>query len=252
MNSPLISIIIASFNSGRTIRKALQSVKDQTFQDWECLIVDGASKDDTIKIVKEFEAQDSRFRHISEPDNGIYDAFNKGWKNAKGEWIYYLGSDDRLTKEGLTNLSMECHNTDVATLCGDVYVYHFDGRKSLVKGQDGKSGLGIHQGMLMKREIIEKMGGFDMNYKIQADYDLMARMLNEGYIFKVVDCSPIAYFTQGGTSSRFSSILQYAKERYKINKKNNNIHWPLLSCLNTVYIKLRSNIYRKLRQITKL
>lgn len=250
MYNPLITIVIASYNSGKTIKRALQSVADQSFQDWECLIVDGASKDDTIDIVKEFAEKDSRFRYISEPDKGIYDAFNKGLKNARGEWMYYLGSDDLLTVDGLTNLSKECNNTDVMTFCGDVYVCNFDGHKSIIKGQDGKKGLGIHQGMLMRKEAVETMGGFDMSYKILADYDLMARLLNNDYKFKVVDCPPIAYFTQGGMSSKFSSLIQWAKERYFINKKNKNIKWPLLDCLDILYHKLRSNTYRKLRQIT--
>lgn len=252
MNYPLVTIIIASYNSGNTIGRSLQSIADQTFQDWECLVVDGASKDNTIEIVKEFETQDARFRHISEPDNGIYDAFNKGWKNAKGDWMYYLGSDDWLENDGLANLSANCHDTNITTFCGDVYISHFDGRKSIFRGKDGKSGLGSHQGMLMRKAAIEKMGGFDTSFKILADYDLIARMLNEGFIFKVIDCPPIAYFTQGGVSSKFSSFLQSIKERYIINKKNNNIDWPLLNCLNILYHKFRSNTYRKLRQVTGL
>ena len=252
MKNPLITIVIASYNSGKTIRRALQSVADQAFQDWECLIVDGASKDDTIDIVKVFAEKDSRFQYISEPDKGIYDAFNKGWKNARGEWMYYLGSDDSLTVDGLLNLSKECKNTDITTICGDVYVYNFDGRKSIIKGQDGKKGLGIHQGMLMRKNVIETMGGFDMSYKILADYDLMARMINKNYKFKVVESPPIACFTQGGMSSKFSSLMQWAKERYCINKKNKNIKYPFWDCLNILYHKLRSNTYRKIRQITKI
>ena len=101
----MISIIIATFNSSRTLAKALESVLEQNFNDWECIIVDGKSTDNTLDIIKEFELKDSRFSHVSEKDNGIYDAFNKGWKMAKGEWIYYLGSDDYLTGDGLKKLA---------------------------------------------------------------------------------------------------------------------------------------------------
>ena len=80
----MVSIIIATYNSGKTLRRALDSVLNQSYQDWECIVVDGASKDNTIGIVKEYVKKDSRFRYISEPDHGIYDAFNKGWKMAKG------------------------------------------------------------------------------------------------------------------------------------------------------------------------
>ena len=79
----MVSIIVATYNSDKTLRQALDSVLNQSYQDWECIVVDGASKDSTIDIVKEYVSKDSRFRYISEPDNGIYDAFNKGWKMAK-------------------------------------------------------------------------------------------------------------------------------------------------------------------------
>ena len=100
----MVSIIIATYNSGKTLRRALDSVLNQSYQDWECIVVDGASKDNTIAIVKEYVKKDSRFRYISEPDHGIYDAFNKGWKMAKGEWVMYLGSDDEYTKDGIKAL----------------------------------------------------------------------------------------------------------------------------------------------------
>lgn len=100
----MVSIIIATYNSEKTLRRALDSVLNQSYQDWECIVVDGASKDNTIGIVKEYVKKDSRFRYISEPDHGIYDAFNKGWKMAKGEWVMYLGSDDRLTTNGFSEV----------------------------------------------------------------------------------------------------------------------------------------------------
>ena len=81
---PKITIVIATYNSEKTLAVAMESVLNQTFQDWECLVVDGASTDSTVSIVEEFIRVDKRFRLISEPDKGIYDAFNKGWRNAMG------------------------------------------------------------------------------------------------------------------------------------------------------------------------
>lgn len=116
----MISIIIATYNSGKTLRRALDSVLNQSYQDWECIVVDGASKDNTIDIVKEFVNKDSRFRYISEPDHGIYDAFNKGWKMANGEWMMYLGSDDEYTKDGIKALMENSDGADV--VYGDTYI----------------------------------------------------------------------------------------------------------------------------------
>ena len=83
--SPKISIIIATFNASNVLSKALDSILNQSFQDWECIVVDGASRDNTVEIIKAYQQKDSRFRYISEPDQGVYDAFNKGWKMAKRE-----------------------------------------------------------------------------------------------------------------------------------------------------------------------
>src|ERR1700722_16529958 len=92
--SNLLSIIIPTYNSQNTILTALQSIVKQSFDDFEIIIVDGLSNDDTVTIVKNF--QDDRIKIISELDNGIYDAMNKGIDRAKGDWLYFLGSDDRL------------------------------------------------------------------------------------------------------------------------------------------------------------
>ena len=119
MKNPKVSIIIATFNAAKTLSIAMNSVMKQTFQDWECIIVDGASKDNTVEIVKSYVNRDSRFRYISEPDKGIYDAFNKGWKMAKGEWIYYLGADD----EVLPNAFIELFKSDMSlfeVIYGDI------------------------------------------------------------------------------------------------------------------------------------
>ena len=238
----LITIIIASYNSGKTIRKALQSVKDQSFQDWECLVVDGASKDDTINIVTEYSSHDHRFRYISEPDSGIYDAFNKGWRNAFGEWVYYLGSDDWLETDGLSGLVREIDDNN-AIISGDTILVRTDGTKRVL--ESGMPKLGCHQGMIMRRNVIEEMGGFDMKYHIIADYDLIVRTLNAGKGMKLVHVL-VANFQIGGTSQALRNVWVYTKERYDINKKFRMLKHPLLSTANTVFRKSFSVLLRNL------
>ena len=138
----MVSIIIATYNSEKTLRRALDSVLNQTYQDWECIVVDGASKDNTIEIVKEYVSKDTRFRYVSEPDHGIYDAFNKGWKIAKGEWVMYLGSDDRLTQNGFTEV-FEDDYPDYDIISGDVFTEKIDGS---VKPNISEGYAGCHQG----------------------------------------------------------------------------------------------------------
>ena len=91
---PKVSIIIPTCNSAKTLSRCLDSVISQSFTDWEVLMKDGVSNDDTIIIASSY--QDSRIRIYSEPDKGIYDAMNKGIDKAQGEWLYFLGSDDWL------------------------------------------------------------------------------------------------------------------------------------------------------------
>lgn len=249
MGSPKVTIVIASYNSGKTIGKALQSVKDQSFQDWECLVVDGASKDETVGIVEEFAKKDNRFRCVSESDRGIYDAFNKGWRNANGKWIYYLGSDDLIEREGL-QLLMKEEDDSYAILSGYTRLVRLDGTERIVK--PGLPKFGIHQGMVMRRDVMEQLGGFDEKYRIQADYDLMVRIINADYKMKVVE-GIVGNFVVGGTSQSLKSQWRYFLERYDIDKKYKLIKNPLWEATTTVGKKIvsliRSKIKIKLRKL---
>ena len=98
-----ITIITASFNSGKTLRDTIESVLGQTYIDFEHLIIDGGSKDDTLEIIKEYEPRyKGRLRWISEPDKGLYDAMNKGIRMATGEVVGILNSDDFYTSDKTT------------------------------------------------------------------------------------------------------------------------------------------------------
>lgn len=219
--NPKVSIIIATFNSEKTLKRTMDSVLNQNFQEWECIVVDGASKDGTIDIIKEFMAKDSRFRYISEPDHGIYDAFNKGWKMAKGEWIMYLGSDDEYTKDGIKALMENCEGADV--VYGDVILKFENGTTKKQKGKKtnfwGTSGFCCHQAVAMQKNVIEKLGGFDEKYRILADWNAIRLAGQLGYIFKYVSI-PIAYFFVGGASSSNYKVLL---EGYSIYRKTNNL-----------------------------
>lgn len=220
-NMPKVSIIIATFNAAKTLQTALDSVNGLQMKDWECLIVDGASKDNTIDIVKQYCEKDSRFRYISEPDNGIYDAFNKGWKMACGEWIHYLGSDDRLTPDGLKDL-LE-HAEDFSVVSGNVYLVYDDGglKLNLSKGFGG-----CHQGKLVKRNLLMEFGGFNTAYKILADKDLFIRMKNRGIPIKNISTC-VAYFSLGGVSQSLNTIWKRAQENFYIYKADKSIRYPL-------------------------
>lgn len=200
---PKITVIIATYNSGNTIKNALDSVLQQQYKNWECLIIDGASKDNTIDIIKEYELKDLRFRHISEPDKGIYDAYNKGWKNAKGEWILYLGSDDLLFPNALKDLINSISDTDV--VYGDVILLFPNGKRKLQKARepsrlkDADQSPCCHQSMIMRKDVFSIMNGFNENYKLLADKDLLVRSYMNGIRFKQIN-STISQFSITGVS----------------------------------------------------
>ncbi len=240
-----VSIIIATFNAGKTLERALESIRNQSFQSWECIIVDGASKDSTIDIVKKYVNIDVRFKYISEPDKGIYDAFNKGWKMAVGNLIYYLGSDDALTKDGISELVNKIEDNDV--VYGNVILQYQNGKVKLQKGTEKRNFYSpmtfcCHQSVIMKRDVIEKLGGFNQMYCILADWDLLRRAGQNGYKFKYIDI-PVAVFSVGGLSSDNYNV---PIEAYKIYSKNNTLFISIMTLLKqlirTTLVKIKHRI----------
>lgn len=232
----MISIIIATFNAAKVLRMALDSVLMQTLQDWECIIVDGMSKDDTLAIVEEYERLDNRFRHISELDQGVFDAFNKGWKKAKGDWIYYLGSDDKVTTDGLEILLKYSEGYDI--VIGNVYGVYGRNMK-LCRSRGLKA---CHQGIIVKKTIMEELGGFDLSFSLLADFDLMYKLK----CYKLINVDvPVAYFAAGGISQSLSNQLSICKERMVILRKND----VKFSILKSISILVKKTLVLLLRFI---
>lgn len=239
-----VSTIIATFNSGKTIRRALESVVNQRFQDWECIVVDGLSKDSTLQIVKEFMEKDNRIRCISEKDRGIYDAFNKGWKMARGEWIHYLGSDDWLTEESFCAFfnNGKAVNPDAAIMSGNVYRVTKKGKAEEVISHGWKGG---HQAKLTRRDILLKYNGFDEKYKYLADAAFIYGLKSAGLKVANID-TIVAYYSYGGASEKFSHQIEIAKERLSFYKLDSSIKHRKLIVLKKYVIGVASIIKTKI------
>jgi len=242
---PTITIIIATRNSSALLPTALDSVLQQRFQDWECLIVDGASTDGTLDVIARYEAIDHRFRHISEPDRGTYDAFNKGVAEARGEWIHFLGSDDTLTQESFVSLLEQARDTKAEVISGSINTFKADGSCDLLKS---KSWEGCHQAKLTRRSAILQMGGFDLKYRISADLDLNVRMRIAGFKCEDYDTPPICNFVLGGQSQQISNFSYIVGEYIEIFGKDPSIKYPRIKSYYIVGRMFAASLYHQLRK----
>ncbi len=202
MNRPFFSIIVVTFNAGEHLRRALDSILLQSFTDWELLIVDGLSADNTLQIADEYQRRYSSIHTFSEKDNGIYDAMNKGVKLARGEWLYFLGADDWLKdKTVLQKVAEEIRRETADIIYGNVLMLSrklpYDGAFSMKKLLRRNIS---HQAIFYNKSVFAKIGNYDTRFRKHADWDFNLRCFQDKTIsvryIKVIT----AVFTHGGTS----------------------------------------------------
>ena len=178
-----ISIITVTYNSAKTISRCITSVNNQTYSDIEHIIIDGASSDDTLRIIKSLSNRVTKI--ISEPDNGIYHAMNKGIKLATGDIIGMLNSDDKFySNQSLEIIARGFNDSNIDAIYGNLIFT--DERGKLIrtwKSKPFKSGLftqswsPAHPTFYCKRELYEKFGNYKTNYRIASDIELMLRFM---------------------------------------------------------------------------
>jgi glycosyltransferase involved in cell wall biosynthesis len=170
--SQKISIITPTFNSEKDIESCILSVANQSYENKEHFIVDGLSSDGTMEIVKKYMPKYNHIRWISEKDEGIYDAMNKGIDLASGEWVYFLGSDDVFFSDDvLEKIFNKEENISQDVLYGNVKWGEtdriYDGKFSLLKLLNNNI---CHQAIFFKRSIFNELGKFEIKYKVLADW----------------------------------------------------------------------------------
>ncbi len=214
---------------------------NQTYQDLEYIVIDGVSTDGTIEIVKSYGDKISIF--LSELDQGIYDGLNKGVSLATGDIICFLHSDDIYASNNVVQLVVNEFLTDYAVdgVYGDlVYTLKTDTSKVLRywKSKDFtmkllKQGwMPAHPTLFLRREVYEKYGNFDLDFRIAADYDFMLRILKGGV--KVKYLSEVLYRmrTGGKSNNSMKNIALKTREDLQVLKKNNIGGFGVLVCKN--------------------
>lgn len=223
-----ISIITVVWNNASVIRNAINSVLKQRYPNIEYIIIDGASKDGTIQVIQSYGNQISKF--VSEPDQGIYDAMNKGIKMANGDIIGILNSDDFYIDEFvIAKVINVFKEKNVDSLFADVvYVKPYNLEKvvryydsSLCLPENFKKAMyPAHPTFFVKREIYTKYGYFKIDYKIAADFDLMARFLYTHKISYAYLPEAIIKMRVGGVSTSFKSVYINTLEQLRVCREN--------------------------------
>jgi len=239
-----ITIITVCFNSAKTIENAIQSVMSQKYHDLEYIIIDGGSSDGTLDIIEKYK--DDILLCISEPDDGIYDAMNKGIQRASGDVVAFLNSDDWYVSDADVFNKVEKYFTDSGAdiISGYIYYVSNEGIKRKVP-LDKMTNENIlfgavypHPSMFVKRALFLKLGCFDTSYKIAADNKWIIDAYMSGVNILLVE----EYFTcfrEGGVSTarrydamqeQFAIALSCARKNHltQLEKKINNFYTTTL------------------------
>lgn len=226
-----ISIITATYNSGSTIRDTIESVLSQDFQDYEHIIVDGASHDETMDIIKSYEPlYKGRLRYLSEPDKGIYDAMNKGIQLATGEVIGILNSDDFFSyKKVLSDVAENINDYDA--IYGDIHYVNSSNLQKNVRYYSSKffrpwmMRLGFmpaHPSFYCRKQVYNKFGIFRTDFKIAADFELLLRLIFKNRIStKYIPVDFVTMRTGGASTSGLKSHRQILKDHMYAYRLNN-------------------------------
>lgn len=223
-----VSVITATYNSESTILDTIKSLESQTYHDIEYIIVDGLSTDSTIELIKKHCSRVSTF--IIEKDKGIYDALNKGLAAATGDIVGFLHSDDLLASpHSIENLVSAFESESDAVYADLEYVAKSDVNKVVRLWKSGiyrlsdinKGWMPPHPTFYMKTELYKQYGGFDLNYKIAADYDSLLRYLWVNKIKLSYLPEVLIKMRVGGASNRsLKNIYQKSLEDIKALKSN--------------------------------
>ena len=241
MYLPFFSIIIPTFNSSKTIKNCIESVLHQSFTDFEILIIDALSSDNTLSLIQSFD--DHRIKVISEKDDGIYDAMNKGIRHSSGKWLYFLGSDDELYEKWTLNeiFKFQQLNDSKKIIYGNVLIKgHTLWAKNNQK-YDGLFGLKkllqkniCHQSIFYNRNVFRKKQ-YNIKYNICADWDVCFYAYSK-YKFAYIDLI-IAKFNGGGVSTTLNDV------HFGLDRWNNIIHYFGLCILSRAFWPYSDFIY---------
>lgn len=221
---PLISIITVTYNAGKVIGKTLDSLKEQTFHDFEHLVIDGKSTDNTLTLIKDKCLTNTEV--VSEPDKGLYDAMNKGIRKAKGKYLLFLNAGDSFHDAGTLEMYAREATKDKDIIYGDTIICDLDGNclgprhlsvpERLTTDSFSHGMLICHQAFMVKKELAPF---YNDSYRFSADYDWCQKCISAGDPAKYVNLKAVTinYLNDGLTDKNKKSSLI---ERFRIMRKH--------------------------------
>lgn len=249
-----ISVVTVCYNSGKTLAKALQSVRDQDWPNVEHIVIDGGSTDNTTKILAQFKS--SLACVVSQPDDGIYDAMNKGICRATGDIICFLNSDDEYADtDVLARVANRMQDSNLDALFGDIAFFK-DGRSDQIVRYYRSASfhpnrlawgwMPAHPALFMKREIYQKLGGFKKNFTIAGDFEFIARAFSSFALRYEYMPGVLVKMQMGGasTASGFRGRIRHNKELIRACREN-GIATNLFKLLSRYPLKLHEWLIRR-------
>ncbi len=222
-----ITIITVCYNRKNTIENTIKSVLGQTYKNIEYIIIDGNSTDGTKEIIEAYKDRISQY--ISEPDKGMYDAINKGFRLATGDVIGLMHSDDEFyDQHAIAKIATRFnYDASIEGIYGDGIYVSNDEQERLIRDRKGgafslkkvkKGWLPLHPTVYLKKEVIDKNGFYNLDFKIASDTEFLIRYLYKHNIKMSYINTYIVKMRMGGLSTNFRSAIKVLHEDYKIYK----------------------------------
>ena len=250
-----ISVITVTFNSGATVRDTIESVLKQKYRDYEYLVVDGGSKDNTVDIIKEYEPKfEGRMRWVSEKDKGMYDGINKGIRMATGDVVGIINSDDFYHRDDIFDVIANAfeENKGVEAIYGDVRFVHPDNLEKTVRYYSSKHWkpwrfrfgfMPAHPTFFTYEENFEKYGYYQYDYHIAADYELLIRHLYTNRVpAKYVPMDFMKMRTGGRSTNGWKANVLLNKEIERACKENG-----IWTCMPLLFMKYFIKVFELIK-----
>ena len=251
-DDPLISVITVCYNSAGTLARALQSVADQDWPRVEHIVIDGASKDETAEVIEHFR---SRLKFVlSEPDEGIYDAMNKGLDRASGDIVCFLNADDRYASNSvLSRVATLMHEYQLDALMGDVGFFHEAEPQRMVRRYRSNQftparlawgWMPAHPALFLSRAVVQRVGRFKTNYFIAGDYEFIVRVFHGHEVrYRHLPDVLVSMQTGGASTGGFGAKLRLNREVLRACREN-GLQTNILKILAKYPAKLLEFLHR--------